>query len=337
MSARLDALLRVATIADVLRLANVEPPTRERKAICCPLHAESTPSFQVQASGRGFRCFGCDAHGGIIELAIALQLAPDKCRAVDRLCEHLHVPVDADAVPQRRRRRTIPAFALPPVAPDPTADADALARVSAALRDRTPLAGTPGATYLKTRGIDPAAADANDVRYHANWLGRGPAVVFAIRDTSGRVVAAQGRFIDTNAQPKAMTVGAMSAGVYRTAAALEVEIVAITEAPIDALSIAVSGMPALALCGTSIPTWLRRTLAFRTVVVATDADDAGNAAAERIADQFNLGSRVVRLTLPDGVKDANDLLTRNADALYDIVQNIRASVEPEFDSEEAAS
>ena len=328
MSARLDALLRVATIADVLRLANVAPPSCERKAICCPLHDENSPSFQIQASGRGFRCFGCNAHGGIIELAVALQIAPDKARAVDRLCEHFHIAEENDAAPTRRRPST--AFILPPLALDPTPDVEALARVGAALCDREPLASTAGAMYLEGRGIDPAAAAENDVRYHANWLGRGPAVVFAIRNLAGRVVAAQGRFIASSTTPKAMTIGTLSAGVYRTAAAFDVDVVAITEAPIDALSIAVSGLPALALCGTSLPGWLRRALAFRTVIVATDADAAGNAAAQKITNDFNLGSNVRRMTLPDGAKDANALLVRDPDALYRINRETRACQEPDF-------
>lgn len=315
MSARLDALLRVATIADVLRLANVEPPRRERGAICCPLHAEHTPSFQIQASGRGYRCFGCDAHGGIIELAVALQIAPNKARVVDLLCERLGVPEEADELDTLHRR--YPAdFTFPPIAAAAIPDAETIARVRWALRDRVPLTDTPGATYIEARGIDPEAAAKNDVRFHANWLELGPAIVFAVRNTSGRVVAAQGRFIDPGTSPKAKTIGSLRSGVYRTVAALDVDVVAIAEAPLDALSIAISGVPSLALCGTSIPPWLRQSLAFCTVIVATDADDAGNAAAKRIAKEFNLSTNVIRLTLPDDTKDANELLVRDPHALY---------------------
>jgi len=306
----------------VLRLANVEPPSRDRKAICCPLHAENSPSFQIQASGRGFRCFGCNAHGGIVELALALQLAPDKARVVDRLCDHLRVPDNDDERASFRRERPARTYALPDLPPDPIAGPEAIIRVRTALRDVVPLEKV-GADYLSRRGIDPAAAAANDTRFHPNWLGRGDAVVFGIRDRAGNIVAAQGRFVDPVTQPKALTIGALSSGVYRTAAALDVEIVAITEAPIDALSLAVCGVPAIAMCGTSIATWLRSALAFRTVIVATDADDAGDTAANRITHTLNLGTRIQRLSLPAGVKDANALLTRDADQLLEIVREIR--------------
>ena len=323
MSTRLDALLTVATIADVLRLAHIEPPSNERKPIICPLHAERTPSFRVQQSGRGYRCHGCNAHGGIIELAVALGLGKDKGTAVDRLSEHFRIPESSDVQTYRNHRKRPATYVLPPIAPEPSADADALARVSAALRDREPLANSPGATYLASRGIDPGAADAHDTRYHANWLGRGPAIVFAIRDRAGNLVAAQGRFIDPKTQPKAMTVGALSAGVYRTAAALDVDIVAITEAPLDALAIAVSGLPAIALCGVSLASWLRSALAFRTIVVATDNDAAGESAADRIGKEFNLGTTIRRLVLPVGIKDANELLRTDSDDLYSRVQAMR--------------
>ena len=325
MSTRLDALLTVATIADVLRLAHIEPPTNERRPILCPLpgHTERTPSFMVQQSGRGFRCHGCAGHGGIVELALALGLGKDKAAVVDRLAEHFRIPVSDEPNTRRLFKRPMAHAVLPPVAPDPIPGADVLARVSVALRDRTTLAGTPGTAFLEGRGIDPVAAAAHDVRFHRNWLGRGPAVVFAIRDRAGKLVAAQGRFIDPKTYPKAMTVGALSAGVFRTAAALDVDVVAITEAPLDALSIAVSGLPSLALCGTSISVWLRRALAFRTVIVATDNDIAGDATAKRISEEFNLGSTIVRMTLPEGLKDANQLLMQDSDALYAQVQTIR--------------
>jgi DNA primase len=81
----LDALLAVARVDDVLRLARVEVPGNEKAALRCPLHRESSPSFHRQKSGRGFKCFGCGAHGGVLDLVVALQLAPNRKGAVDML------------------------------------------------------------------------------------------------------------------------------------------------------------------------------------------------------------------------------------------------------------
>jgi len=77
------------------------------------------------------------------------------------------------------------------------------------------------------------------------------------------------------------------------------------EAPIDALSLAVCGVPAVALCGCEgLPDWLRMRCAFQTVIAAFDADDPGDEA-----------TRVLRLR-PVGAKDWNAaLLSRGADDL----------------------
>ena len=60
--------------------------------------------------------------------------------------------------------------------------------------------------------------------------------------------------------------------------------VALTEAPIDALSLAQLGLPSLALCGTTWPAWLPSFLSDRQVYLAFDADDAGDSAATNLAD-----------------------------------------------------
>jgi hypothetical protein len=77
--------------------------------------------------------------------------------------------------------------------------------------------------------------------------------VFACQTAAGRVVALQGRFLAPSAGvPKAMSIGAISAGVFATRGALEADAVAIGEAPLDALSLAACGVPALALFGCAL-------------------------------------------------------------------------------------
>lgn len=47
------------------------PYDRQLK-ICCPLHNENTPSFQVYSDGHWF-CFGCSAHGrGALDLLTSM-------------------------------------------------------------------------------------------------------------------------------------------------------------------------------------------------------------------------------------------------------------------------
>lgn len=146
-------------------------------------------------------------------------------------------------------------------------------------RGTVPLRGTPGASYLEGRGIPVEIAARSVVRFARSWLGR-PSVVFPLSNPAREIVAAQGRSITSNAK---ITAGPKSRGVFATPGAWESDPVAIVEAPIDALSLAVAGVPALALCGKTAPHWLPPRMAFRHVLLATDADDGGDDGAERLA------------------------------------------------------
>lgn len=69
-----------ASIFDVLRFAGYELPNRQG-FVTCPLHAERSASFHVVGDGRGFRCFGCGAKGGVLDLVVALGIACDHASA----------------------------------------------------------------------------------------------------------------------------------------------------------------------------------------------------------------------------------------------------------------
>jgi hypothetical protein len=136
-------------------------------------------------------------------------------------------------------------------------------------------------------------------------------------------IAAQGRFLAADADPKAMSCGPIASGVFATPGALAAKTVAIVEAPIDALSLASVGLPAVALFGCALgpdrAALLRRLFAWKKVVIATDADDAGNRAADELRAQLWLGTRCERLDLRP-CKDANELLLRDRDGLAALVR-----------------
>jgi len=83
----------------------------------------------------------------------------------------------------------------------------------------------------------------------------------------------------------------------------------ITEAPLDALTLAMFAVPSIALCGTNPPAWLRRHVFNRRVILATDNDPPGDRAADAMAGLFlPMGATVERIIPPNGVKDWNALL-----------------------------
>jgi DNA primase len=88
------------------------------------------------------------------------------------------------------------------------------------------------------------------------------------------------------------------------------EIVAVVEGQIDALSLALCGLPAIAMIGTGWAPWLPQSLAHKSVLVATDADAAGDETAWRLtAALVAFECRARRLRPPCG-KDWNDELLR---------------------------
>ena len=194
-----------------------------------------------------------------------------------------------------------------------------------------PLKNTPGAAYLASRSIILEIAQLAGVRYSANWNeepdcaasespGRVrrvmPSVVFPIKDQHGEIVAAQARAIGGMAK---LTAGPKKNGAFFAPVQMKsgrvfsphdwnTPVIAITEAPMDALSLAVAGFPALALCGTSGPCWLHIACGLRRVALALDADEAGEKAAAELKSLLTpFGARCERLR-PESAKDWNEML-----------------------------
>lgn len=161
-----------------------------------------------------------------------------------------------------------------------------------------------GADYLRSRCVPVELAQACGVRYSAHWYGR-PGLLFPVSDQAGELVAVSGRLIDGR-NPKAQTAGRKSAGLFATPGAMSGAVCAIVEGQFDALALAACGLPAVALLGTTAPTWLVRVVSSKFVLLASDADKAGDDCADRLAGQIST-PRVVRLR-PRGAKDWADKL-----------------------------
>ncbi len=223
----------------------------------------------------------------------------------------------------RDRLRSLLATAPRPAASKAEPDADTKRDLAGLLSGIKPLAETPGAAYLNGRGLPADFCHAAGVRFHRGFLGR-PAVVFSLRDAAGRIVALHGRYTDGRSDPKSRTRGPMQQAVFATPGAWSGDPwqgrVVITEAPLDALTLAFCGVPAVALCGTSGgKELLRERLALRQAVAAFDADGAGHDAGRALAAHLApVGCQVLRLLPPDGAKDWNEALSRlGPDALRD--------------------
>ena len=317
----LATVLAWSRIDDVLRLAGIEPAQNEHQNIRCPLpdHDDSSASFHVQQSGQGYRCHGCGATGGVLDLVVRLGLAENKGKAVDLLAERYRIASGSPSI------NTIKPLTIQiKTYPEPAFTQEDKKALTEALKGGRPLIGSPGEEYLRGRGIDIDFAASCRVGYHPSWLGRGEAVVFLGRDTEGTLVCAQGRFLDPAAEPKTMSKGKISLGAFVTPGAFErgpsVGPVAIVEGPIDAVLLAQYGLPSIATFGAqNHPAGLQKALSERDVVLALDDDEAGHKAAQWYRDNLAIITGPVTTLLFDGEKDPGDLWKRSPEKLASLI------------------
>jgi 5S rRNA maturation endonuclease (ribonuclease M5) len=232
---------------------------------------------------------------------------------------------------------------LPPEMPDPPDDPTWREK----LHGTEHLSGTPGADYLESRGIPAELAHGAGVRYHPAWYDR-PAVLFPFRgkpenSTPGALLAVEGRYIDgmekqDPSKPKGRSAGQKGRGVFATPGAISADLVIIVEGSVDALTLALCGYPSIALGGCHWPAWLPKVCSWKRVLIATDNDQAGDQAAEKLARELLArGAKPDRLS-PSPAKDWNDALTLyGADALRQALARLQEAKEetddPEWDPE----
>lgn len=307
----------VLTLAEIDTFDPQGPPARK----WCPLCGDRKPkdaahrSLSIDRATGLWKCFRCGASGQAREFWADKPLdSPRAKRAAIRAAfgsPSVPTPPPLDQAPVP----TPPLIAPPPIAPPEAASSPPTSDWKELWEQGLPLSGTPGELYLARRAIPNDVAGLAGVRWSTSWS-KGGAVLFPIHNRQGELIAAQGRAVRSAAKitkgpkkegaflaPVAMTSGRVC-GPFDAA----VPAVILTEAPIDALSVATCGFPALALCGTSGPAWLHLACGLRNVVLAFDADEPGDRAAEAIAARLDpYGTRCTRLR-PEGFKDWNEWL-----------------------------
>jgi len=79
----------------------------------------------------------------------------------------------------------------------------------------------------------------------------------------------------------------------------------------DALSLAFCHLPSVAMMGTNWPEWLPEAIASKQVLIATDADTAGDEVAGRLIEMISPGTPRHPMRLRPSVgKDWNDMLIK---------------------------
>jgi hypothetical protein len=146
-----------------------------------------------------------------------------------------------------------------------------------AFNEALPVAGTPGEDYVLSRGIPISVAIEADVRFSHQFNGR-PAVLAAMRNVSGELLAVHGRYLhEGRRQTKMLTVG-RSGGIVSVMGGIQRDPMVIVEGLFDALSLAACGVPSIATIGRwphGLPAWATG----RTVILAFDGNKPGDEAA----------------------------------------------------------
>ncbi len=273
----------------------------------CPAHDDREPSLSIRDGDGGepvFNCFaGCDWRD-----------IKDALRANGLLPERGRGPGHA---PERRCRRAR-------AAPRPD-DSDQQQRMEFARRkwhEAVPLTDNPANTYLRERGLKPGPDGwPPSLRYHPA-LRHGytglllPSLVAAITIWPGRTVVGVHRtFLREDGKGKApvtnpkMMIGRCGGGAVRLAPAGP-ELV-LSEGIETGLSVQqATNNPVWAtlstagLCSVILPPEVN------TVIIAADADEPGEEAAQKAAKRFLAEGRTVKIARPPQGMDFNDLLLK---------------------------
>ena len=315
------ATARASTCSDALALslADLEnfdahaPSGSSERRFCCPLCGAGksiTPAhrcFGVNCDSGAFHCHRCDARGKLTDF---WEKRPDYS-ATNR-AQHARVALNRALSPQTAPN--LPTRQAKPKTKPETPQSGAAIQWRDIYDGAHELENTSGAKYLQGRGVSSEVAALSGVRFARNYPSIGAAVLFPIFDFAGELCAVSARAIGTTTKGNTRAGGHKSAGVFGaswhkwTAFDGDLPALIVCEAPIDALSLASCGFPALALIGCNAPAMLHRATAFRRVLLATDADGAGDKAAQVLAATLPAYGATCERLRPDGAKDWNEML-----------------------------
>ncbi|MEY2417864.1 MAG: primase [Actinomycetota bacterium] len=358
-----EDIARVRDATDFVAVASERMSLRKvgtRWTGLCPFHAEKTPSFSINNELKLYRCFGCQASGDVITFVRETEHL-DFADAVEKLAAKAGIQLRYDTGTgdgeSRKKREALYAAMEKAVAfyhdqllhsPDARKARDYLKErgYNSKIAAQFDIGWAPDAWDKLARHLkltDKELADTglgfvNKARKQQDFF-RGR-VMFPIYDTSGRPVAFGGRVLPGSDDP-AKYKNSSETPIYskrrilyglnwaKEDAVKSGEIV-VCEGYTDVIAFYLAGAPrAVATCGTAVTDEhlrILRTFAPR-IVLAYDADAAGQAAAERFyAWERELDLSLHVLALPRGA-DPADLARRDPAALRQALTDAKSFLE----------
>jgi DNA primase len=352
---------RVKASADLVQLVSEHAQVKKvgrRFVALCPFHAEKTPSFGINPEEKLYYCYGCQAKGDVIRFVEQTQHL-DFVGAVEWLAGRYNITLrydDAKAGAERQRRsvlheameRAVDFYHRRLLSSPDAGAARGYLRSRGYDRDvveRFRIGWAPDDWDALSRALAlPADVLADTGLGFVNRVGKQQdsfraRVMFPIFDAAGRPVAFGGRVLpggdgpkyknspETKLYAKSRTLYALN---WAKEDAARTDELIVCEGYTDVIAFFEAGMPrAVATCGTALGDEhfrLLKSFAPR-VVLAYDADAAGQAAASRFYEwEQRYEMDVAVAALPPG-SDPADLARRDAEALRQAVKAAKPFLE----------
>ena len=273
----------------------------------CPFHAENTPSFRVNDTKGAFNCFGCGAHGDVLDYIMAAE-GLHFMGAVRWLAGSEDLPA-ADPVARERDERF-----------ERAARAEAIVMAQAQWRAARSIIGTPAELYLRSRGIvepmPPTIRFGRVPVWRDKKNGRNgrrfPALIAACQDVAGKVVGVQRIYLTEDGRKAPMANPKLSLGKVRGCAlrlgppAREIRV---CEGPEDGLTIRqrYPGPPVWVSLGTGALPFIDFPDEVEDITIMGDNNVAGRAAVGAGIEAYEAKGRAARGAYPgEAFKDWND-------------------------------
>jgi DNA primase len=353
-----EDVAHVRGVTDIVALIGEYTPLKRvgrRYTGLCPFHSERTASFSVNAEEGLYYCFGCQASGDAITFVRAIE-GCDFVEAVERLAERAGVVVRHDSSdrsgPGRDKLQVLKDAMERAVAfyHQRLLEGRDAGQARQYLRSRGygsdvvrqfRLGWAPGGSSLSRSlgGKDKVLLEAGLAREGNYGLMDSFAerVIFPIFDPSGAAIALGGRVLpgksgsgpkyrnspETPIYSKRRTLYGLN---WARQAVVQSQEVVVCEGYTDVIGMFMSGVPrAVATCGTALTEDHFKLLGrfARRVVLAFDADAAGESAAARFYEWERTHDLEVAVApLPSG-SDPGDLASRDPAALREAVEGAR--------------
>lgn len=284
----------------------VKPEKGNELVGLCPFHEEAKPSFRMNTAKRAFNCFGCGAHGNMLDF-IAKREDVSVRKAAQLAYEWFGTGEPVQRPPSEKSEASEPSTKAEATASNEGKPNEPLSFKLKLQHDHP---------YLQDRGISPELAEEFELGYCNKGLLKGR-IAIPIYDERGYLVAYAGRWVEGDL-PKGEEKYKLPTGfkkldvLYNLQSVTGNKHLVVVEGFFSVVRLFAFGLPAVALMGTVLSDRQEKLLqesGLERVTLMLDGDKAGREAAEKILPRLarHFPVRVVELpegTQPDTVDDA---------------------------------